>query len=281
MTAPVIELARVSHRYGDTEALAPIDLRLTEGATAVLGPNGSGKSTLLRLIATTLAPQTGSVHIDGCDAADPVERTAIRRHLGYATQHDGLPDRMTVAGYLDYVAALKQLAPARRRARWVQWTRGQVGIDDPTQRLGTMSGGYRRRVTLAQALLGAPTLLVADEPLAGLDADSRTTIGRIIADKSVPRSVVVATHHADELATICDRVLVLDCGRLCFDGTPSDLAGQAVGHTWESTEAGSVGATRAIGPGRFRVVSSTPPPGAAPVDRPAVQDGYHAVLARS
>ncbi len=276
MNAPTIALHGVSHRYGSTNALSPMSLRLEAGSTAVLGANGSGKSTLLRLIATTVVAQSGSVEIGGLDASVPNERTSIRRRLGYATQHDGLPPRMTVGAYLDYVGALKELTPARRRARWAQFAMGQVGLADARERIERLSGGNRRRLTLAQALLGQPDLLVLDEPLAGLDGETRSVVAALIASGSTDRTVVVATHHADELATVCDRIVVLVRGSIGFAGTPAELAAQADGMVWEMPLPPPSMAARAVAPGRFRVIAATPPAASIAV-KPTVQDGYDAL----
>ncbi len=276
MSAPTVDLQGVSHRYGSTNALSPMSLHLEGGSTAVLGANGSGKSTLLRLIATTVTAQSGSVRIGGLDASVPTERTSIRRRLGYATQHDGLPPRMTVGAYLDYVGALKELTPARRRARWAQFAMGQVGLTDAGERIDRLSGGNRRRLTLAQALLGHPHLLVLDEPLAGLDGETRPVVAALIASQPSARTVVVATHHTDELATVCDRAVVLVRGTVGFAGTPPELAAQADGIVWETATPPPSVAARAVAPGRFRVIARTPPPASISV-APSVQDGYDAL----
>jgi ABC-2 type transport system ATP-binding protein len=265
-----VALDGVRHGYGGTEALTIDRLVFEPGSTAVLGPNGSGKSTLLRLLATVAAVQEGSLRVGGLDPADQLERTAIRRRLGYVAQRDGLPGRMKVDAYCDYVGALKEIDSARHRRRWGAWALDQVDLGSMSRdRISTLSGGMQRRLSIAQALLGGPDLLVLDEPLAGLDAEQRVVIGNLLAEMAEGITLICATHHAEELATLCHRVVVVDAGRPVFSGTPATLAEQAVGRM----------VCRAVGPGRFRCVGNTAPADAAPVD-PTVADGYLALVHR-
>lgn len=278
MTGPTLTLDRVTQRYGNQPALHLDPLVIEGGATAVLGPNGSGKSTLLRLAATVTTPSSGALRIAGHDPGDPVARTAIRRRLGYVAQHDGLPPRMRVQEYCDYVGALKEIRSARLRRRWTAWTLERVGLTaQADDRIRTLSGGMRRRLSIAQALLAGPDFLVLDEPLTSLDAEHRSDVTRLLVELSHDATVLVATHHADELAAVCHRVLVLDDGALVFDGPPAALAGRAVGHVWESDRPDPAAVCRAVGPDRFRCVAARIPPGAAPAE-PSVADGYLAVV---
>ncbi len=255
MNAPTIALNSIHHRYGSADALAIDRLVFEAGSTAVLGPNGSGKSTLLRLLATVAELQTGSIRVDALDPTDQLERAAIRRRLGYVAQRDGLPPRMKVGAFCDYVGALKEIDSARLRRRWTTWALERVAlssvIDD---RIGSMSGGMQRRLSIAQALLGSPDLLVLDEPLAGLDAEQRAEIGNLLVTLSESTTVICATHHAEELAGLCHRVVVVDGGQPIFVGTPATLAERAQGRVWESTEQTAGAVCRAVGPGRFRCV---------------------------
>lgn len=280
MTAPTIAVSGVTHRYGDTLALDIGSLLTGRGATAVLGPNGSGKSTLMRLLATLMVSQTGSIRIDGLDPAVPVERIAIRRRLGYVAQSDGLPGRMRVAEFCDYIAALKEIGPERLRRRWTAWALDRVGLGDRKASLhAPAQGADPLGAEITQSLLGGPDLLVLDEPLTSLDAGQRSEVTRLITQTAAESSIVVATHHADELASVCDRIVVLDHGRSVFIGTPSELAHQAAGRVWESSTP-TVGATcRAVGPDRFHCVGDALPPG-APGAEPTVADGYLTVIGR-
>lgn len=272
---PLVSLRGVDFAYGHRRALAGIDLEAGPGATAVLGPNGSGKSTLLRLIATVVTTATGTVRIAGADPRRAADRVAIRRRLGYQPQSDALPHRLRVVDHLDYVAALCEITPRRLRRRWTAWALEMVGLTDvAAERIARLSGGMRRRLLFAQALLGGPDLLVCDEPLASLDAAWRSRLTTLLTHRAAEATVVVATHHADELAAVCHRVVVLDGGKVAFRGTPAELAERAQGRAWDVTRPPPAGAAaRAVGPGRWRLVAERPPPGAHPAT-PSVHDGY-------
>ena len=277
MEPPGVVLTDVRHRYGDRVVLDIDRLTVPAGSTAILGPNGAGKSTLLRLVATLARASTGVVAIAGSDVAEPDARLTTRRRLGYAGQADRLPERMRVGEYCDYVAALKEIGPRRRRRRWTDHVLAAVGLAaHQRDRIATLSGGMRRRLIVAQALIGDPDLLVLDEPLVSLDAEHRAAIVRMIVASAPRRTTLVATHDGDEVAAICDNVVIVVEGRPVFAGSPGELADRAVGSVWETSVAVDHPSVRAVGPGRFRVVGWRPP-GASPVE-PTVHDGYLAVL---
>ncbi|MGI9604473.1 MAG: ABC transporter ATP-binding protein [Acidimicrobiales bacterium] len=234
MTAPVIELRQTQLRFGSTVALDTPTLRLGPGLTAVLGRNGSGKSTLARLLATVWDPSQGVVMVDGVALVDPPSRLHLRRRLGYVAQQNGLPQRMRVADYCDYVGVLKEISPQRTRLRWTHWVLAQVGLlDRAGDRIKTLSGGMQRRLAIAQALLGGPDVLILDEPDASLDPEQRARI-RTIVTHDPDRTTVAMTHHPDELAGGADRVLVLDAGRIVYDGTPGQLLQRTPSRTLEA-----------------------------------------------
>ncbi|MEM8706095.1 MAG: ATP-binding cassette domain-containing protein, partial [Actinomycetota bacterium] len=182
MTGPVLLAEGLRQAAGSTTLLDLDRLRIDAGTTAVLGPNGAGKSTLLRMLATVNAPTAGTLHVEGIDALDPTGRVAVRRRLGYVAQRDGLPPRMRVQEYLDYVGALKEIGPERLRRRWAAWALERVELTEVRRdRISTLSGGMQRRLSIAQALLGGPDYLVLDEPLTSLDAEHRGRISSLIA----------------------------------------------------------------------------------------------------
>jgi ABC-2 type transport system ATP-binding protein len=220
----------VSKRLGRTLALDDVSLTLGRGVVGVLGPNGAGKSTLLRLIATVTAPDRGRVAVGGLDAASRPGRVAIRRRLGYLPQEVVLAKGFSVVQLVDYVAILKEVTDRRQRRDAVEHAVHAVGLTDVSNRsIGTLSGGQRRRVALAAAIVGTPTLVVLDEPLAALDPDERDRITGVLQECGRTGTVIVSTHHPDEAAGFCDRLAVLATGRLVFDGTPNDLAARASG----------------------------------------------------
>lgn len=280
MSAPLIAINTLTHRYGANVTLELDQIILPPGTTAVLGPNGAGKTTLLRAVATVSPLQSGSILIDGADVSNSGGRLSCRRRLGYVGQHDSLPARMRVSEFCNYVGALKEIGPVRRRRRWTAWVLSEVGLTaQASDRISTLSGGMRRRLSLAQALLGQPDLMVLDEPLVSLDAAYRSTVVRMIAESADTRTTVVATHHTDELAAVCQHVIVLLEGRLVFAGPPRQLAQAASGKVWETIRPIDHPSVRALGPDRFRIVGERPQ-GATPAE-PTVHDGYLSLVSGS
>ncbi len=232
MTAAHLHVQHVVKRYGTRPTLDSVDLLAQGGIITVLGANGAGKTTLLRCIATILAPDEGTIAIDGLDAAREAERIEIRRRLGYLPQDIGFNEASTVFDALDYLAVLKEIGPDRSRRRQVFEVLERIGLRDRTgDRIAELSGGMRRRLGVAQAIMGSPTLLVLDEPAAGLDPDERLRLREIVAERRRAATIVVSTHLTEE-AAIGDVVLVLADHRIQFTGTPTHLAELASGRTW-------------------------------------------------
>ena len=201
MTAAQVLAHGVAKRFGARAALEGVDLRVQGGVIAVLGANGSGKTTLLRCLATVMLADSGSVLIDGLDPRREADRIEIRRRLGYLPQDAGLHRSARVFDVVDYLAVLKGHDDDRRRRRQVFSVLERVGLGDrAADAVSELSGGMRRRLGLAQALLGDPQLLVLDEPAAGLDPDERFRLREIIAERRHRTTIVVSTHLTDEAA---------------------------------------------------------------------------------
>ena len=198
----------------------------------MLGPNGAGKSTLLRCVATVLQPDAGTISIDGLDPRRERERIEARARLGYAPQDAGFDTRVRAFDCLDLMAVLKGIDDDRRRRRIVFEVLDRVGLGERSgDRVGDLSGGMRRRLVLAQALIGSPSLLVLDEPGGGLDPDERLRLREILGERRRTSTVLIATHLTDE-AAICDSVIVLGESTIKFSGTPAQLAARADGQVW-------------------------------------------------
>jgi ABC-2 type transport system ATP-binding protein len=275
MSAPTVQLRGAAKHYRGTAALAGVDLDLHQGVVGLLGPNGAGKTTLLRMLATVLGADRGSVRILGHDPAVGAARTEIRRRLGYLPQELGYPRGFSAYGFLDYMAVLKEWDdPARRRAG-VRRVLEQVGLGDrATKRIRALSGGQRRRVGLAQALLGTPDLLVLDEPTTGLDPEQRVSLRHVLAEVGRAATVVVATHQTEDVAALCERVVVLDGGAVRFDGAVRDLVATADGRVWLTDEADPRARTSwRTGTGRYRNLGATAPAGAE-LAEPSLEDAY-------
>lgn len=275
-----IELSAVGKSYGGTPALSDVDLVLGTGVTGLLGPNGAGKTTLLRIVATSIAADRGDVRLLGRDPhAGHSELTGIRRGLGYLPQELGYPSDMTTFGFVEYVAVLKEWNDRRARKVEVRRVLDLVGLADLAgKRVAKLSGGQRRRVGLAQALLGQPALLVLDEPTNGLDPAQRAQLRRTLSVVAHEATVLISTHQTEDVAALCERVVVLSAGKVRFDGTVVDLVNTAAGQVWMSdTEVPDAAVTWRTGTGRHRVVGGIPPPGADPTE-PTLEDAYLLML---
>ena len=274
------EVTDVHKRLGSTQALAGVSLQLGDGITGLLGPNGAGKTTLMRILATVLAPDHGTVALLGADPSDRSERALIRARLGYMPQEPGFHQRFTAFEFVDYVAILKEISERRERHDEVRRVLDLVGLGDVAQhKIKALSGGMRRRVALAQALLGDPRLVILDEPTAGLDPEQRLRFRELISRLAQDRGVLISTHQTDDVSALCHHVIVLDQGASVFAGAPRELAGVARGRVWLADDR-SDGARLSwlTGDGRHRHVDHAPPPHAELVE-PTLEDGYLLLLA--
>jgi ABC-2 type transport system ATP-binding protein len=265
----------VSRRYGATQALDDVELTIEPGVTGLLGPNGAGKTTLLSILATVSEPDSGRVSAFGWDPREASERLEIRRRLGYLPQELGYHRHFTVAGFLNYVAILKEITDRRHRAEEVARVLAAVGLEQRARtRIRALSGGMRQRLGIAQALLGQPELLILDEPTAGLDPEQRLRFRELLSGLPGDPVILLSTHQADDIAAICPSVIVLLQGRVQFAGTPAELAAAAAGRVWAADERDPRAhlSWRATD-GRWRRVGDEPPGGAESVT-PTVEDGY-------
>lgn len=267
-------LEGVTKSYGRVTALHSTDLVLGQGVIGLLGPNGAGKTTMLRLLATSLPPTAGRIVVNGHEVTGSLaERIAARRTIGFLPQEVVFPRGMTVAGFLDYIAVLKEWNIADRRQVEIRRVLDLVGLGDRARmKAAKLSGGQRRRLSIAQALIGQPTLLVLDEPTTGLDPEQRASLRGILS--SLDATVMLSTHQTEDVAALCDRVLVLDGGRIQFDGTVPELIHTANGrvHVGEAPADGALTTWR-TGAGTVRSVGGVAAPGSEPTE-PTVEDAY-------
>jgi len=274
MPEATVSLRGAAKSYRGTPALTGVDFDLQVGVVGLLGPNGAGKSTLLRVLATVLGVDDGSVRILGRDPSVGRERTEIRRRLGYLPQELGYPRGFTAYGFLDYLAVLKEWDDPDRRRAEVRRVLEQVGLGDQSgRRIRALSGGQKRRVGLAQALLGSPDLLILDEPTTGLDPEQRVSLRTVLAEVGRTSTVLVATHQTEDVAALCERVVVLDDGAVRFDGSVRDLVQAAAGRVWLSDAPDPAARTSwRTGSGRYRNLGSAP--AGADIAEPSLEDAY-------
>jgi ABC-2 type transport system ATP-binding protein len=214
-------------RAGLRLVASDLDFHLGVGVHGVLGPNGAGKTTVLRALATVLQPHAGTLELLGVPVHTHADLSALRRNLGYLPQEFGYYKRFTVREFVEYLAWLKQM-PARDIPAAAQRALDRVALSGRADsKMKTLSGGMLRRVGIAQAIVNEPTLLLLDEPTAGLDPEQRTQFRALLRDLGAESCVVLTTHLVEDVAASCAGVLVLDEGRLIFQGSPADLAAQA------------------------------------------------------
>jgi ABC-2 type transport system ATP-binding protein len=273
-TAATVELSNVSKSYGTTRALHDITASFGRGVTGLLGPNGAGKTSLLRIIATVLAPDRGAVRVLSEDPAEPRGRLSIRMRLGYFPQEPGYYQNLTAFDFVDYVAILKHMTKRNARRDDVRRVLAQVGLEaDMHKRIKALSGGMRRRVILAQALLGDPELLVLDEPASGLDPEQRMRFRETVSAVAEHHTVLLSTHQTDDVSALCQRVVVIDGGRILHDETPEALVERARGHVWLADEADpGARVSWRTGSGQHRLIGD--PPAGATLAEPALEDAY-------
>jgi ABC-2 type transport system ATP-binding protein len=276
-----VEVRGLTKRFGRTIALDGVDMTLGRGICGLLGPNGAGKTTLLRILATVLPSDDGAVSTFGLDPTEPGGRLEIRRRLGYLPQEPGFHQQFTAFEFVDYVAILKEWTERRSRHDEVRRVLGLVGLQDAMhQRIRTLSGGMRRRVAIAQAIIGDPSLLVLDEPTAGLDPEQRLRFRELLSALAERSTVLLSTHQTDDVAALCSHVVVLLQGRTRFVGSPAALAALADGRVWVAAARDpSAEIAWTTGGGDVRHVG-TPPAGATLV-APSVEDGYLTLAGRS
>jgi ABC-2 type transport system ATP-binding protein len=218
----MLEAHSLTRRYGDFTAVRDISFTVQEGEiVGMLGPNGAGKTTTLRMLTGYLRPTDGSVRVAGHDLAEePIE---ARRKIGYLPENVALYPEMRVEEYLGYRGRLERLSRAELKRRLPEVMERCLVADVAHQIIGTLSKGYRQRVGLAAAILHAPKVLVLDEPTVGLDPKQIIAIRQLIRELGRDSTLLVSTHILPEVELLCQRVLIIDRGRIVDQGTPESL----------------------------------------------------------
>jgi ABC-2 type transport system ATP-binding protein len=238
VTHGLLEVSDLRHSYAGTRVLDGVSFHVARGEMlGLLGPNGSGKSTILRALSGLLSPETGTLRIEGVSEA--FGGRALRSRMGVVFQSPSVDDRLSVRENLELSARLHRIPAALMPARVDEALSFSELKERAEDRVLQLSGGMKRRLELARALLPEPALLVLDEPTTGLDEGSFRRFWQRIAELRTSRgqSVLLTTHRADE-AALCDRVLVIDHGRVVASGTPAELIARVSGDvlTLEASE---------------------------------------------
>ena len=213
-------------------ALQDVTLTIPRGMFGLLGPNGAGKSTLMRTLATLQQPDAGTVTLGDLDVLRDTDR--VRETLGYLPQEFGVHPRATAEELLAHFAVLKGITDRDERKATVERLLRQVNLwDVRKQRLGGYSGGMRQRFGVAVALLGDPTLLIVDEPTAGLDPAERVRFLNLLSELGEQGVVILSTHIVEDVSELCTRMAIIDKGRILLEDEPLRAIAALQGHIWK------------------------------------------------
>ncbi len=222
----MIEVRELTKRYGDREVVKGISFSAEKGQVlGFLGPNGAGKTTTMRMLTGYLPPSSGKARVAGYDVF--TQSAEVRRRIGYLPENPPLYPDMTVRSYLAFVARLKGVPRSRVRGACDEAIE-RTGLTDVAGRLlGHLSKGYKQRVGLAQALIHEPEVMVLDEPTIGLDPRQIIEIRQLIKKLSGNRTVILSTHILPEVAQVCDKVVIINDGRIACEDTIANLTREA------------------------------------------------------
>ena len=225
-----LTLERLSKQFKNRIAVENVNAELTEGIYGFLGANGAGKTTLMQMICGIVAPTSGEVKLNGKNVTEMGEQ--FRDLLGYLPQEFGYTPGFTAEDFMLYIASVKGLDPryARRRTRELMKLVSLEG--DMKRKIRTFSGGMKRRLGIAQALLNDPKILIMDEPTAGLDPKERAYFRNVIAEMAQDKIIIISTHIVSDIEYISDQVILMKKGRFILQGTTEELTAKAEGMVW-------------------------------------------------
>ncbi|MCR2823834.1 ABC transporter ATP-binding protein [Lederbergia panacisoli] len=283
-----IKIEGLQKSYRKFQALKNINLHMETGLFGLLGPNGAGKSTLMKILSTILPFQEGIVTIYDFDLVK--EGDKVRRLLGYLPQHFNVPPQFTGREFLHYVASMKGVTDQQERNEQVEKLLEEVNlVQHANKKIKGYSGGMKRRLGIAQALIGNPKLIILDEPTAGLDPSERIRFRNLIEKLSKDHSIILSTHIISDIESSCEKVAVINHGEVLFEGSTEDLADMAKKVVWELaapfSEYDKVEKEYVIISSRkekdrvvFRIISKEKPSGEVTPVQPSIEDGYMAII---
>lgn len=230
-----IKVTNLTKYYGEYLAVDDISFEAKKGEIlGFLGPNGAGKSTTMKIITTYLPPTTGTVVVDGFDVEE--KSLEVRKKLGYLPELNPLYYDMTPVEYLDFVAKLDGVPAADIKKRREEMIK-VCGLDSVRkQDIGTLSKGFKQRVGLAQAMINNPDVLILDEPTSGLDPNQIIEIRNLIKKLGREKTVILSTHILSEVTATCNRVIIINKGKIVADGTPEELQAKSKGQSLVTLE---------------------------------------------
>lgn len=284
-----IVINNLSKNYGKKSALENVSVTIHSGMYGLLGRNGAGKTSLMRILATLSVPSSGEISMNDI----PIKETAkIREIVGYLPQDFSFYRNMSVYGAMDYLGLLSSIPDKVRKER-ISALLEQVNLKENMRtKVKALSGGMKRRLGIAQALLHNPQILIVDEPTAGLDPEERIRFRNLLSEFAEDRIVILSTHISSDVESSCENIRVLDNGRMIWCGGTEELVKQAEGKVYLISAAKkkdklikekyTVLNIIASGSGtQYRVLSDTPPEEKHILQDPTLEDGYMYLLSQT
>ena len=228
-----IKIENLSKVYGNgNHAIKDLNLHIENGMFGLLGPNGAGKSSLMRILVTLMKPSVGTVKVDGLDIIK--DRKEIRSMLGYLPQDFRFFSSLSTWEFLDYAARLAGMKSRKERHSAVDKMLEDVGLFEARDRKANkLSGGMKRRLGIAQALINNPKIIIVDEPTTGLDPEERIRFRNLLSTISTQDVIIIlSTHIVGDISSTCTNMALLNRGELAYSGAPDDLVAQAEGKVW-------------------------------------------------
>ena len=226
-----IKIRDLNQYYGKKQALKNVNLTIETGMFGLLGRNGAGKTTLMKVLATLLPKTEGHVSVCGRSVSKAQE---VRRITGYLPQDFSMYPNMSVYEAMDYLGVLSGLNKAQRKQRIPELLRRVNLQDDRRKKVKALSGGMKRRLGIAQAILHDPKILIVDEPTAGLDPEERVRFRNLLCEIAEDRIVILSTHIVGDIEATCENIAVLDAGEIIFKGTVAELIDMAEGSVYQA-----------------------------------------------
>ena len=222
---PMIQVNNLTKRYGSNQAIRGISFEVPRGQVlGFIGPNGAGKTTTMKILTCYIAPTSGTARVAGFDVGE--RSLDVRRQIGYLAEDTPLYHDLTVLEFLQFVAALRQMAAGQQRDR-IRSVAKVCGLFEVMgQSVGELSKGYRQRVGLAQAMIHDPPVLILDEPTSGLDPNQIVEIRQLIKEIGREKTVILSSHILPVVEATCGRIILISEGRLLADGAIDDVVGQ-------------------------------------------------------
>lgn len=273
--------------YGKKVALDGVSLQINNGMFGLLGPNGAGKTTLMRILTTLIPPTKGSVEVNGIPIGN---RENIRKITGYLPQDFSVYPNFSVYEALDYLAVLSGINDGKRRKTIIDELLERVNLKRFRKvKVKALSGGMKRRLGIAQALLADPKVLIVDEPTAGLDPEERIRFRNMLGSLAAERIVILSTHIVEDIESTCEHIAILDNGKIAYSGSVGRLLEAAGGFVWgglvefDKLEAiresfTLLSSVRENDNIRVRILSGSKPFETAECVVPSIEDGYMKII---